>query len=320
MFTRLAIACLLMQPLAHADWEPLAPLPEPNGGFACAFVQGKLIVAGGTNWQDDTKRWLDVIWSYDPATKAWSTAGKLPQACAYGTAGVLDGKLVMAGGSDGKTALKDIISVDSAGQVQKLGELPEGRVYSAATVLKNQLWIAGGATDPVELKTLTTTVSRLSVENGSAKLVAEAPAGEVGFGIATAATGGDQALVFGGAQFDAVSQVKNLGTIRRLNGESPQTSLPQAIRGLSAVTLNQGHIYLAGGYPNDSTGFTDEAWIYLVADGKVLPARALPIKGMVHFASDGEWIYCLGGEDKKKHRSALMWRIRVPELLAPVLR
>lgn len=320
MITRLIPALLLMPTFAFADWEPLAPLPEPNGGFACGFVNGQLIVAGGTNWKDDTKHWLDVIWRYDPASNQWTSVGKLPQPCAYGASGILDGKLVIAGGSEGNTALKDVISVDGKGQCLKLGELPEGRVYCAATVLDNELWIAGGATDPVELKTLTNTVFRLAIDHGMVRVLAEDPAGVIGFGIAAAATGAKRAFVFGGAQFDAATQVKNLRVVRVLNGPSPKDGLRQEIRGLSAVALSEGHIYLGGGYPSDAVGFTDQAWIYLAAVGKAIPAKALPMKSMMHFATDGEWVYCLGGEDKKKHRNAQMWRIGISELLAPTVR
>lgn len=83
MKLHLTFACLLMSSSVHAGWESLAPLPEPNGGFACGVVGYRLIVAGGTNWKDDTKHWLDVIWSYDPAANAWSVVGHLPQPCAY---------------------------------------------------------------------------------------------------------------------------------------------------------------------------------------------------------------------------------------------
>ena len=319
MIARLTLACLLMLGVAHAEWEPLAALPEPNGGFATGFVDGRLIVAGGTNWKGDTKHWLDVIWSYDPAANRWSVVGKLPQPCAYAASGVIDGRLIIASGSDGQTALKDVISLDGTGKSQKLGEMPAGRIYSAATVLNNELLIAGGATDPAELKTLTTTMFRLSIKGSRVVLFDEPPVAREGFGIASAAAAGERAFVFGGARYHAATQVRNLRTIQVLNATEPKAQLPVATRGLSAVALSEQHIYVAGGYGSDEQGFSDQAWIFLATTGKLTPAKGLPIRGMVHFASDGEWLYCLGGEDQKKHRSDRMWRIQMEELLSAVV-
>ena len=44
-----------------AEWERLAPLPESNGGFVSGVVHGEIVIAGGTNWKDDTKQWPDAI-------------------------------------------------------------------------------------------------------------------------------------------------------------------------------------------------------------------------------------------------------------------
>lgn len=320
MKLHLTFACLLMSSSVYAGWESLAPLPEPNGGFACGVVGGRLIVAGGTNWKDDTKHWLDVIWSYDPAANAWSVVGHLPQPCAYAASGVINDTLVIASGSDGKTASKQVLGLDATGKCRKLGELPAGAIYTASTVLNDELWMAGGASDPADLSTLKAAVTRLSVADGKLVVKPEPDAGKTGFGIGSAATAWKRAFVFGGARFDPAAQVMNLDEVLVLNDADPKTRLPHAIRGLSAVPVSDHHIYLAGGYPDDATGFTDQAWVFLATSGKVLPALPLPIKGMVHFASDDEWIYCLGGEDKKKHRSELMWRIRRDELMAAVIR
>lgn len=313
-------ALLLSASLAHADWQPLAPMPAGNGGFACGFLDGQLIVAGGTNWTDDTKHWLDVVWRYDPKANAWSTIGKLPQPIAYGASGIIQGKLVIAGGSDGKTALRDILALNGQGESQRVGQLAEGRIYACSTAYQDQLYIAGGATDPAELKTFTATQQRISfAADGQAAVTEGAKLGDVGFGIGTAAGAWGRVFVLGGARFDAATQVVNLDVVHVLGANEPKAQLPCAMRGLTAVPLSEHHIYLAGGYPNDETGFTDGAWIFIATTGQFVPAKALPIKAMVHLVSDGEWVYCLGGEDKKKHRSDKVWRIAARELLAPVM-
>jgi len=320
MITRLASLFLFIASLARADLQPLAPLPAGNGGFACGFIDGKLIVAGGTNWSDDTKRWLDLIWSYDPTQNTWSTIGKLPKPCAYAACGVINGKLVIAGGSDGKIAHRDILTLNAKGESQVVGQLAEGRIYSCSAALNDTLYIAGGATDHTELKTFTSTQHRVSfASDGKVNVTDGTKLGDVGFGIGTAAAAWGRVFVFGGARFDATTEVANLDAVQVLEGDAPKATLPHPIRGITAVPLSEHHIYLAGGYPNDETGFTDESWIFIATTGQFVPAKPLPIRSMVHLVSDGEWIYCLGGEDRKKHRSDKVWRIRARELLAPVI-
>ncbi len=320
MMVRALLLTLLMHTVALADWESLAPLPTPNGGFACGFIDGKLIVAGGTNWQDGTKQWLDGIWRYDPAASAWSAVGKLPQPCAYAASGVINRRLIIAGGSDGKSVSSDVLSVAADGQCQTLGKLPEGRVYSSSAVLNDQLYIAGGATDHAKLETFTSTLFRLSFDRFNLPVVTtDKPLGDIGFGIGTAASAWNRVFVFGGARFSPTTQVSNLEAIHVIEAEIPTAKLPEAIRGLAAIPVSKHHIYLAGGYPGDAEGFTDRAYLFLATGGRFVPAAPLPIKAMVHLASDGEWIYCLGGEDRKQHRSDQMWRIRISELMAPVI-
>jgi len=37
-----------------------------KGGYGSGFLDGKLILAGGTHWRDDKKLWLDEVVAYDP--------------------------------------------------------------------------------------------------------------------------------------------------------------------------------------------------------------------------------------------------------------
>lgn len=185
--------------------------------------------------------------------------------------------------------------------------------------------MAGGASSPSDLSTFTRGVVRVTINDWSDLKVQRLKGStEVGFGISTAAAAADRMWVFGGAEFDAQTQVRNRDAVfafDEANASQPsiKPKLPHAVRGLAAIALSPQHIYVAGGYPNDETGFTDEAWIFIATTGQFVPAKALPIKVMIHLATDGKWVYCLGGEDKKKHRSDKVWRIAARELLAPVM-
>lgn len=67
---------------------------------------------------------------------------------------MINDTLVIASGSDGKTASKEVLGLDASGKCRKLGELPAGAIYTASTVLNDELWMAGGASDPADLSTL----------------------------------------------------------------------------------------------------------------------------------------------------------------------
>jgi len=65
---------MILTPTHAARWEKLPPLPEPHGGFICGALGEKIVVLGGTNWKDGTKRWLDAIWTFEPRTNGSHTA------------------------------------------------------------------------------------------------------------------------------------------------------------------------------------------------------------------------------------------------------
>lgn len=300
----------------QADWQPLAALPQGNGGFVCGFVDHKLIVAGGTNWSDDTKRWLEVIWQYDPQTDQWSTLGKLPSPRGYGVGAVIGNKLVIVGGSDGATPHMDGVSIDGRGAVMTTGKLQVPTVLSAGAVKGTSLLIAGGGPDAADLVRLHARVRVLSFDSGGRFKESEIePLSESGFGIATAALAGDCIYVFGGARSDPQSLVQNVDTVRAWPAKTKAKSLPKSVRGITAVSLNEHLVYLAGGYPGDDVGFTDEAWLFDAKTGGYTKSTPLPLKAMMHLTTDGEFVYCLGGEDRKKHRNERMWRIRISELI-----
>jgi len=95
---------------------------------------------------------------------------------------------------------------------------------------------------------------------------------------------------------------------------SPLPPLPSPNRGLTAVVLDPRRIYLAGGYVSDETGFVSETFIFDPEKPGYRSTTPLPYSGMVTLVRLGEWVYCLGGEDRKRHRSAAVHRIRAAEL------
>ena len=322
-FLTACAALVCMTAPALAGWQRLPSLPEANGGFACGFIAGKLIIAGGTLWQNDQKHWLSAIRCYDPQTEQWSTLGQLPHPWAYGACGVIHDHLILAGGSDGKSGLRDILAIDASGRCQPCGNMAKGLIYTNSAVCGEQLIFAGGATDPADLGTFTSDAFLLTITPAPLHATVRAlpSLSGKGFGTGTAAASENKVFIFGGAHHDPVNVVQNIDTLHVIDQQgsalTTNAHLPTPIRGITAITLTEGLIYLAGGYPGDDAGFTDEAWLFDASTQTFAKAKALPLKSMVHLTRGGEWIYALGGEDKKKHRTAGMWRIRVEELKSP---
>src|SRR5690606_4848031 len=97
----------------------------------------------------------------------------------------------------------------------------------------------------------------------------------------------------------------------------PLPSLPYAVRGITAAALDENHLFLAGGYKNASEGFTAEAFVFDVRTRTYRPAPPLPYSAGVGLVRAGEWLYCIGGEDQMRHRTAAFYRLRWRDLLPP---
>jgi N-acetylneuraminic acid mutarotase len=85
---------------ASDSWGSLAPYPEPTAFMACGGIDGSLYCAGGSrfngtefggNFRDSHR--------YDPVTDSWHRVADLPVGMAIGIHEVVDGRLVVIGGS-----------------------------------------------------------------------------------------------------------------------------------------------------------------------------------------------------------------------------
>lgn len=58
------------------EWDKISPMTQVHVGGSVAALGGKLYVSGG---YDNTFELSDVVEAYDPTTRTWSLAGRLPQ-------------------------------------------------------------------------------------------------------------------------------------------------------------------------------------------------------------------------------------------------
>ncbi len=306
--------------MAHAaTWEKLPPLPEPAAGFVAGCVNGRIIVAGGTNWRDGTKRWLDTVWLFDPATSQWTVGPKMPHSVAYAAFASDGTRLYFAGGADGKQGRKEICALDDQFKLTRLGDLPQPVVYGAGSMRDGQLHIFGGTPDPDDWSKGSSHLHAIDLTTGSTTTLAALKDLPNPIGIPAVTAIRSHLYSFTGAWIDASQQAHNSTAAFQhetaSNTWKPLAEYPEAIRGVFGVPLDEHHIYLAGGYSSVTTRFVAKAWIYDLRTNQYTQATPLPLAVNTTLVKCGEYIHLLGGEDQMKHRSDACWRVRIADLL-----
>lgn len=319
-FPPLLLLCL-MSPLTfvHADWEKLPPLPEPAGGVVAGTVGGRIIVAGGTNWRGDVKRWLDTVWVSDPATHAWSTGPALPHPVAYAASGSDGSRLFFAGGADGKQARREVYALDAQLRLTRIAELPQPVVFCGGALRGGTLFVLGGTPDPDDWSKGGNQFHAVRLDDGKSTTLAPLKALPQGIGIPALAASASGIHTFTGAWLENKTTAHNIADALTHDAAADTwrsiAPCPEAIRGVAAVALDGHRIYLAGGYGTDAEGFIARAWIYDVRTDRYSTATPLPLAVNTTLVRCGDFIHLLGGEDQKKHRTDACWRIRISALL-----
>jgi N-acetylneuraminic acid mutarotase len=303
---------------ANAQWEQLASLPVPNGGFAAGESGGRIIVAGGVTWRDDTKIWLDRIWLYDPARNSWSESGRLPSPLAYPVTGVKGDTLWFACGSSGESTHHTLWQIDAARPPRVVATLDRGFVNAAGALIGTSLYVVGGTDDQARVDRATNAFRAIDIKSGAMTPLPEYPEPSLITGTAAAAEG--RLFVFGGARWDAtIKGVVNHASAYAYDPAGKRWEklppLPHPGRGLAAITLDNRHILVAGGYRNDEVEFVPNAYLFDLQSETYTPTTPLPYAAMVSLVKAGDWLYCIGGEDRKRHRTAAVFRIRWRSLL-----
>lgn len=308
-----------------ATWEPLPPLPEPNGGFTCAVWQDHLVVIGGTQWVNDEKRWIDRVNIFNPATSRWSAGERLPHAAAHQVVGLHNADLVIGGGTTGSATFLGLWTFSAGRRHDWPAWLPAGHGTAGAAggVIGREMILVGGTDDIAQFSRLTSRVITLALPAAGPSTSArptlprplpDYPSGPVG--LAASVVQGDRLLVFGGASWNG-EKILNLSAANILEVRAGTwralRPLPKASRGITGVALDEDRIYLAGGF-QDGAGFTDDAVIYHVREDRYSPAIPLPYAAFVGLVRHQDYVYCLGGEDRARHRTDAMHRIRIGDL------
>ena len=129
--------------------EPLPSLTPAVNTTDGAYLWGKLVFPGGV---DATGQITDQFSVYEISEGQWLSGYKMPIPLAYAAAVVLDDRLYVIGGFDGKKALNTLyrFSPDTASW-WRLTPMRQARIRPAAGVVGGQIVVAGGdATAPLD--------------------------------------------------------------------------------------------------------------------------------------------------------------------------
>jgi N-acetylneuraminic acid mutarotase len=319
-----ALLFALMTACSLADWEKLPSLPEENGGFAVAADNGGITIVGGTKWENGVKQWLRSICHYSPKTNRWEVVAKLDGPVAYGLSGIarsVDGRsqsVVMLGGSNGKRPVKATAIVGTVKTVlMPASALPDTIVVSSGGIIGDRFLIAGGSDDAANLAGFTNHAFAFDLTKRTVTPLPDFPGRP--FGIAASAVVGGELFIFGGANWSAADKsVVNTADAHAFDAAKQQWRklgrYPFAARGVTALALDDHRLYLAGGYGGSPARFLSEGFIYDVRTDTYVKATPLPYAATVSLALQGGFVYCLGGEDQKKHRTDAFWRIGAKQL------
>jgi N-acetylneuraminic acid mutarotase len=136
---------------------------------AVASVGGTAYVVGGYNGTSA----LDTIVAWRPGEQARVVA-RLPNAVRYAAAAAVEGRLIIAGGSQGESASTAILSFDPiTGAVAQIGHLPAPLTHATAATLGAAVYLVGGRGASVDSQTAA--VLAINPRSGTVRRVGRLP-------------------------------------------------------------------------------------------------------------------------------------------------
>ena len=290
-----------MSDRTFATWRELAPLPLARAGCAVGVLQGELVVAGGTYWQEGRKFWCEKVDSFDPATNRWPARAPLPRPGGDAAAVAHEGTLyVFGGGTEGVAESTAWAMRDNRWSALPHLALPAPRRSVGVAVVNGTFYLLGGLTGTGS--DFASATSTLWAARPDGRWEARAPLpGPARFNLSVGVVAG-RIIVAGGCA-PANGAVSNLDEIIAYDPSTDQWTLlgrlPFANRAASGLADESG-LLMFGGYTDK---FETGILRYDVPSGRVEPAGRLPV-GLAgaQFLRMGPRILGLTGEHGIKMR------------------
>jgi len=141
---------LYMYDPATNTWSRKHDMPLPSWRGVTGVINGRLYVLPGCAQSDVDECLLQVplvFYRYNPATDRWTSLPAPASRRIDGAAGVIGGKLYVAGGVDGTHASSRVDVFDpTTNQWTSKASIPEGQFGAAGAVLAGKLYVIGGRT------------------------------------------------------------------------------------------------------------------------------------------------------------------------------
>ena len=304
------------------EWEARGALPSARGSYVSGFVGDRLVLAGGTFWQDGVKRWLDGVIAYDPTADRWEALPPMPKAVGY-AAGATDNNALYVLGGDGSEAPEAacfrLSAIDGVYRWDEIEAPPEHRSYAQAVVLQGEVYLLGGSETFSDLSTASSTVYKRSLELERAAWGPASPMPGEGRAIFAAAVCRERIYIFGGCNLSPQGQLRNLKSAYEYDPAADRwrqlADLPVATRAFGGAAVDDRYIFLFGGYSGDddaSGQFESRVYRYDVELDRYDQMAGLPEPNcdMAFHLWRGAF-YGAGGEPGPKRRSNANWRARI---------
>ncbi|MBS1825429.1 MAG: hypothetical protein JST93_08925 [Acidobacteria bacterium] len=307
----IASRLLLLLATMNWNWMEKTPLPKAQAGGAVALLNGSMVIAGGTNWENDVKHWLRDVQVYDVRADQWRQGPVLPEALGYGPYTQSAAGLEIYGGSDGASTSRKIFSLDAGLKAWKqTGETPAVVLLGHAARVGGAVYLLGGCEDVADLTRCTDAVWKRA-DGGKWERAGSIPNGPLALA-ATAVVDG-RIYLFGGCSMPG-GKLRNHSEAWMFDPAGGKwkslKALPAANRGVTAVASG-GRVFLFGGYTE--AGFTADVLAYDPARDSYEAQPAMPLATVgLQFVEQGGRIWGAGGEHKMRARSARTFTAALP--------
>jgi len=314
MFSILLIAGAMPSLLTAQQlrWRDMAKLPRPVAGYMGGVVNGKLLIIGGSYWENKTKQWTDLVQVFDPRSNTWRKGPSLPGQRSDAAFAAIGNDIYVFGGSNGTEVRKDAILLHR-GKWRRLpaGDLPDLRLYAVAIASGESIYVLGGLSKAGDYESVASTFWRWNpMQKGWDTLPPLPGPGRIGHAMAEI---NGRIYVFGGAT-TGPKDVRNLNDAYCFDPANSKwtrlSDLPVPVRALWAVGLGN-HALLLGGYTD-----VFERRVYLYdPEHDLQRADDLPhALADIKFFRLGEMLVGAGGEAADRVRGSWTMGADVPKL------
>ena len=295
-------------------WEESARMPLPRAGYMAGAVSNRMLLAGGSYWENDAKHWSSRADFFDPANGRWSEAPAMPEERSDAASVSANGVLYVFGGGVRDTVRSDALAFEN-GQWHRLpaANLPAPRLYAMAVALGTRIFVAGGIAKAGNYQSASTdfwTWDSSTPERGWQTL--PPVPGSPRFTHAMVAYQG-RIYVFGGATAGS-PDVRNLPDALVFDPVANRwdhlPNLPHARRAWGGVV--SGHdLFLLGGYTNT---YETEVYRFDPGTGRLHLAGALPHPyAAAIFVNVNSSLVVTGGETADRVRAPWTLVAHVPQ-------